>query len=79
MKNRAKLRQRLEAQLHELWTRHGGDGRGVCWICNSTRGMKTSRMSYGVRCKRCRDSGKSTEDVETYERLKQQLRELEEM
>jgi hypothetical protein len=65
--SQVKVRKKLEHRLGELRTFHGS---GCCWVCGSGSGVKTSRESYGTRCVRCIEKGRTTPDVEEYERLK---------
>ena len=67
MKPGPKRNQKVQAALGALVQKHG---KGRCWICFSVSGMKTSREGYGTRCRRCIEEGRTTPDVEEYERLK---------
>lgn len=67
---RAKRRARAEKALGALTRKHG---KGACWVCRSTSGLKTARAAFGTRCRRCIALGKTTPDVELYEQLKKEL------
>ena len=49
---------------------------GRCWVCNSRFGLKTSRESYGRRCQKCFDGGKTNAAVKEYDLLTERLAKL---
>jgi hypothetical protein len=65
----AKQKNKIEKRLGELRLKK----HNRCWVCGSTSGTKTSRMSSGPRCSKCIKEGKTNPEVEEYERLKGEL------
>lgn len=62
----AKQKEKIQKRLGVLKLLHAGKG---CWVCGSKSGLKTSRMSVGVRCRRCLEAGASTTFTIEYEQL----------
>lgn len=60
----ARNKLKLQREIKVLNDKHG---RGRCWVCGSTHGLKMSRAATGVRCNQCIREGKTTGDVQAYE------------
>ena len=67
----AKRRDKLDKELGTIRERNP---KQACWVCGTRRSMKTSRESYGIRCRKCLDEGKTTPDTV---RMKKLLAEIE--
>lgn len=52
------------------------NGRGKCWVCNSTSGVKAGRNSYTNICRACELKNKSTSSARKYNELKRKYNEL---
>lgn len=63
----SKLQQKTQKRLRELGMKNG---KGHCWVCGSTSGLKMSREAYGTRCVKCISENNTNADVIEYDRLK---------
>jgi hypothetical protein len=61
-----KRREKIQKELVKIRSRHVGHG---CWVCGSRRSLKTSRMSCGLRCRKCFEAGTTLPDVVLFEKL----------
>ena len=68
VKRKAKIQYRLGELRRGKWNH--------CWVCGSTSGVKTSRVSTGTRCVKCIEKGRITSEVVEYDRLKAELAKL---
>jgi len=66
----AKRRAKIEKLLTEIRSRHP---HGACWVCGTHRGMKTSRASYGLRCRKCFEGGRTIPDVGLFEQCSAEI------
>lgn len=66
-------RNEIQKRLGALVAAHG---KGACWVCGSVRGVKKSRNSYAVRCRRCVGRNMSTALTVEYESLLDLLQQL---
>ncbi len=61
-----KRRERIDKELARIRSRHPGQR---CWVCGHGGSLKTSRESYGLRCRTCLTEGKTTPDVLAVQRF----------
>ena len=66
----AKRRAKIEKLMTEIRSRHSY---GACWVCGTRRGMKTSRSSYGLRCRKCFEDGKTLPDIVLFEQCSAEI------
>jgi len=60
----AKRREKIEKALANIRARHPTQR---CWVCGTRKSMKTSRESYGLRCRKCLDAHLTHPDIVIYE------------
>lgn len=58
-------RAKIDREIRKIRSRH----RWGCWVCGTGASIKTSRMSVGVRCKKCMEEGKTIPDILALEKL----------
>ena len=59
-----KRRAKVEKLMTDIRGRHPY---GACWVCGTRGGIKTSRSSYGLRCRKCFEDGKTLPDIVFFE------------